>query len=103
MSDGPVVPTLPALGGLRESLDTTFRATSGETGTVDLILVTIDERQRTGWESFSLIFAGPDESLPQGTYSVTHDALGSFDLFLVPVLVEGAGVRYEAVFNRPPS
>lgn len=45
---------------------------------------------------FSIVFTGPqDEALPQQTYSVEHDELGGFDLFLVPL----APGRYEAVFG----
>jgi hypothetical protein len=52
-------------------------------------------------ERFSLLFRGPPESvLPQWNYSIQHDQLGTFDLFLVPVGREKEGVLYEAVFNR---
>ncbi len=53
-----------------------------------------------GMERFSLFFKGPSESLlVQATYPMTHDQMGSFDLFLVPVKPDGEGARYEAVFN----
>lgn len=49
---------------------------------------------------FSLIFEGPAEpQLPQATYALAHPALGSLDIFLVPVARSPAGFRYEAVFN----
>ena len=48
---------------------------------------------------FSLVFLGPAEQvLPQGTYAVTHEAVGEQDLFLVPLGRDAAGVRYEAAF-----
>lgn len=48
---------------------------------------------------FSLVFLGPAEQvLPQGTYAVTHDAVGEQHLFLVPLGRDAAGVRYEAAF-----
>lgn len=48
---------------------------------------------------FSLIFRGPaDRLLPQGTYAVTHEALGEQELFLVPLGRDADGVRYEAAF-----
>ncbi len=57
------------------------------------------EDQR-GMERFSLFFRGPAQPfLPQTTYSLDHDAMGIFDLFLVPIQPDGAGPRYEAVFN----
>jgi hypothetical protein len=46
------------------------------------------------------VFGGPAEQvLPQTTYRVEHDALGSFDLFLVPLQPDRGGARYEAVFT----
>jgi hypothetical protein len=52
-------------------------------------------------ERFSLIFYGPRATfLPQGTYTFSHPALGSFPLFIVPVGADAAQVHYEAVFNR---
>lgn len=48
---------------------------------------------------FSLVFRGPaDPVLRQGTYAVTHDALGEQELFLVPLGRDADGVRYEAAF-----
>jgi hypothetical protein len=49
---------------------------------------------------FSLVFRGPPgAALPQRTYRVEHDALGTFDLFLVPIGPDAEGMRYEAVFG----
>jgi hypothetical protein len=49
---------------------------------------------------FSLLFHGPlSPILPQRTYRVEHEALGAFDLFLVPLGPDRAGQRYEAVFG----
>ncbi len=49
---------------------------------------------------FSLVFRGPIEpALPQGTYEVTNDAMGTLEIFLVPIGTSEAGMRYEAVFN----
>lgn len=48
---------------------------------------------------FSLVFRGPAEPmLPQGTYAVTHEAVGEQHLFLVPLGRDAEGVRYEAAF-----
>ncbi|HVF75250.1 MAG TPA: hypothetical protein VM938_09385 [Acidimicrobiales bacterium] len=47
-------------------------------------------------EPFTLVFSGPaDRQAPQATLRLTHQAIGAFDLFIVPT---GVG-RYEAVFN----
>lgn len=53
-----------------------------------------------GMERFSVFFTGPAKPvLPQRTYSLSHDAMGTFDLFIVPIKPDGEGSRYEAVFN----
>jgi hypothetical protein len=49
---------------------------------------------------FSIIFRGPaDQILPQRTYRVEHEAMGSLDVFLVPIGPDDRGMRYEAVFT----
>ena len=49
---------------------------------------------------FTLIFRGPYAPLlPQRTYQLAHPALGTFDLFLVPIGPDREGLCYEAVFN----
>ena len=56
--------------------------------------------EQTGMERFSAFFRGPAKSyLPQKTYSVEHEQMGAFELFLVPVSHDDNGYRYEAVFN----
>jgi hypothetical protein len=56
--------------------------------------------EQSGMERFSALFNGPgDRYLPQGTYELEHDAMGAFDLFLVPIAKDEKGLRYEAVFN----
>lgn len=49
---------------------------------------------------FSLLFrsAGPGH-LPQATYRLDHDDLGTLELFLVPIGPRDGGMCYEAVFN----
>ena len=56
--------------------------------------------EQGGMERFSVYFHGPGEPLlPQGIYSLEHEGMGNFDLFLVPLKKDQAGVQYEAVFN----
>ena len=51
-------------------------------------------------EPFSLMFRGPpSEPLTQGTYTFAHAEAGRFDLFIVPVGQDNAGLLYEAIFN----
>jgi len=48
---------------------------------------------------FSIIFRGPaGPTLSQGTHQLRHQAIGSFEVFLVPVQPDAGGPRYEAVF-----
>ena len=52
-------------------------------------------------ENFALNFTGPaDKLLPQKIYRFESTALGFFDLFIVPVTVDGALAQYHATFNR---
>jgi len=51
-------------------------------------------------EPFSLHFRGPRSPFaPQGTRRLEHDALGTLELFLVPLGPDAGGMRYEAVFT----
>jgi hypothetical protein len=52
--------------------------------------------------SFSLRFQGTGAALPQNTYMLVHDWLGSFPLFLVPSGRKGTGCTYTAVFTLLP-
>ena len=55
---------------------------------------------QTGMERFSVFFSGPPETrLPQSVYSLHHESLGEFEIFLVPIAGDEHGFRYEAVFN----
>ncbi len=52
-----------------------------------------------GRAPFSLIFRGPEDmDLPQASYQVAHDKLGSRQIFLVPLGPDKEGMLYEAVF-----
>jgi hypothetical protein len=56
--------------------------------------------EHSGMERFSAFFDGPgDLQLPQGIYSLSHDQMGEFEIFLVPIARDERGFRYEAVFN----
>jgi uncharacterized protein DUF6916 len=56
------------------------------------------------YEVFSLVFRGDGDRIhPQRIYAIEHEAIGAFDLFLVPVGRNQHGIVYEAVFNRVSS
>jgi hypothetical protein len=84
-------------------LNTTFHVTNQEPIDLELTLVKgylKQEHEETGMERFSAFFYGPAERyLPQGTYSLEHEVMGPFDLFLVPIRKDEKGLQYEAVFN----
>lgn len=56
--------------------------------------------EQTGMERFSVFFDGPGSiRLPQSLYSLQHERMGEFEIFLVPISGNENGFRYEAVFN----
>ncbi len=56
--------------------------------------------EQSGMERFSAFFDGPGNArLPQRLYSLTHEQMGEFEIFLVPISANEKGFRYEAVFN----
>ena len=85
-----------------ENLLTRFRVHTSSEAVVELELIELSEgRTNPGHEIFSLTFRGPIEAfLGQGMVSMSHDAIGDFELFIVPVAQTSDGFLYEAVFNR---
>ncbi len=81
----------------------TFRIRLDDSTAFDAELVEVsvaDERSAGAARTpFSLVFRGPPEIVvPQRIYGLEHDALGAFELFLVPIGPDEVGMRYEAVF-----
>ena len=91
-----------------ELVRTRFQAGAGDGPATPLELLAVTENSSAagpGRECFSLLFQGPaDCPLAQGTYRFSHEQLGRFDLFIVPVGAERSARQYEAVVNRqqPP-
>ena len=83
-------------------VNTGFRMRMEPNRVVEMMLTAVSEnRSSPQLESFTLSFlAPPDAPVSQGSYAVAHDALGEFELFVVPVGRNPHGVEYEAVFNR---
>jgi hypothetical protein len=87
-------------------LDTPFwvrrgRANPDEDLAVELRLIEAADKSNHRQEMFSIVFQGPDQTfLPQGLYSMEHDKVGAFELFIVPIGHDQNGYHYEAVFNR---
>ena len=87
----------------RAQLGTVFSVMC-ETDSVGLQLVEVAAgRQGGGIQQFSLFFHGPAERiLPQGTYEIRHDTLGSLALLIVPIVGSNAErIVYQACFTRP--
>ncbi|MGI9067409.1 MAG: DUF6916 family protein [Pyrinomonadaceae bacterium] len=88
-----------------KQVNTPFRLNPGPDAPVDLELVEVkgylkNPGDQDGLERFSLFFKGPGTpQLPQSTYSLSNEGMGTFHLFLVPIGRDGDGFRYEAVFN----
>lgn len=85
-----------------ENVQTRFRVMLESPGPVELELTHIREIPSTPQqEQFALVFSGPTETfLPQGTYQMEHERMGSFVIFIVPLGRNEQGFQYEAVFNR---
>lgn len=71
-------------------------------GTLDLVLAEVIALppRPAGRQPFTLLFHEPAGRLvPQGMHPVSHPRLGTFELFVVPIGPDPAGMRYEAVFG----
>jgi hypothetical protein len=95
-------PELPTHAQFAENLNQIFAIQLGNEESLDITLSEVSElRESARQERFSLLFKGPgDPFLPQQLYSMRHEKLGAFEIFLVPVGREQDDFLYEAVFNR---
>jgi hypothetical protein len=92
---------------IRPHVGTSFRIEGPNGGLVELKLVEVKKvldrhvDQRFQRDTFSIFLIGPPEPvLPQGTYPLTHDAIGGPNpIFIVPSARENRGIVYEAVFT----
>lgn len=88
-----------------QHVNSMYRVNVDHEAPIELELVEVKSHEKApvepeGMERFSIYFRGPEKiMLLQGTYRITHEHLGDFDLFLVPIGREERGFRYEAVFN----
>jgi hypothetical protein len=85
-----------------------FQIVVDDSTTIDAVLVEAAQPDFAGGPGdeppatrmpFSIVFRGPPHPvLPQRVYRFSHEALGSFELFIVPIAQDEEGTRYEAVF-----
>jgi hypothetical protein len=63
-------------------------------------LASLDAEENSG-EVFSILFSCPaPHSLVQDTYTLQHDSIGEFPLFLVPIYPDEGKAYFEAVIDR---
>lgn len=63
----------------------------------------LSSAEKEGADCFLLVFRGLHNSqVPQGTYSFSHSKLGTFDLLIVPGMLDGRMYYYNAIINRLP-
>ena len=80
---------------------------SGTTLAAELIEVTqLSAQSAQGTEvprpraPFALVFQSPAHTrLVQGIYKMAHPAIGTFEIFLVPIGLDARGLRCEAIFT----
>ena len=82
--------------------NTKFQVEIDENTRVDLDLILVsDVKLYPQQEEFVLEFRGPlDMFLGQGPRNFSHEQMGRFELFIVPVRQDQQGFYYEAIFNR---
>jgi len=85
-----------------KNANTKFHVRADENTQVDLDLISVSElKLYPQQEEFTLEFRGPsDMFLGQGARDFTHDQMGQFELFIVPIKQDAQGFYYEAIFNR---
>ena len=85
-----------------KNANTKFQVQTDGNTHVDLELVAISELKiYPQQEEFALEFRGPlDMFLNQGVREVSHDQMGQFELFIVPIKQDAEGFYYQAIFNR---
>jgi hypothetical protein len=90
-------------------LNTTFVIDPGYTFPVETKLVEVrdlrpaadQQKNLPGKDCFVLAFKiSGEQSLKQGTYQIKHDALGTFELFIVPTVNKQGELFFEATINR---
>ncbi len=89
-----------------EHLGDKFRLHAGSSNVLEIELIEVTDlgsgssRAQGRREPFSILFRAPHNvALPQATYKIEHDKMGTFDLFLVPIVPDQEGAYFEAVFT----
>jgi len=82
--------------------NTKFQVQLDQHPPVELDLVEVSELKiYPQQEEFAVEFRGPlDKFLAQGPHNFSHEEMGQFELFIVPIKQDEQGFYYEAIFNR---
>lgn len=85
-----------------KNANTKFQVQADENTHVELELTAVSEiKLHPKQEEFTLEFRGPlNMFLGQGIRNFSHDQMGQFELFIVPIKQAEQGFYYEAIFNR---
>lgn len=85
-----------------KNANTKFKVRFDENTHVELDLIAVSElKLYPQQEEFTLEFRGPlNAFLDQGVRDFSHDQMGQFELFIVPIKQDAEGFYYEAIFNR---
>lgn len=85
-----------------QNANTKFQVQADDNTPVEVELIDVTElKVYPRQEEFTLTFRGPlNAFLDQGVRPFTHDQMGEFELFIVPIKQDAEGFYYEAVFNR---
>ena len=83
-------------------VNTKFEVRLDQQNGVELELTEVSElKLYPQQEQFAIVFRGPGNMfLDQGMRFLTHEQLGQFEIFIVPIRQDEQGFYYEAVFNR---
>lgn len=83
----------------RPHVGTVFTLLAGDEVRVPLELVSAEAPGEEGTR-FALEFQGPgDPAYAQATVTLEHPALGTLQIFVVPVARDAEGTRYQAIFG----
>ena len=85
-----------------KNANTKFKVRVDDSTQVELDLIAVsDLKVYPQQEEFSLEFRGPlNAFLDQRVHNFTHDQMGEFELFIVPIKQDAEGFYYEVIFNR---
>src|SRR5262245_49698072 len=85
-----------------KAANTKFQVEFDANTQVELELISVSEiKLYPQQEEFAIEFRGPlNMFLNQGGRKFSHEQMGQFELFIVPIKQDAEGFYYEAIFNR---